>query len=275
MRLIGIILVVIGLYFAIARPWFNSNFSGEEVASVTVYDKTEATDRSRGWRVNQILLDPENNPVRIRIAVHRLPGQVYNDGLLKLLVRVADVDTSGNSSKPILDENVTVHLNTQTSSSLPSGEAKTFVVSTSEFYVDYRGYHKIGALPVIPANTSINSADLDIDRNIIQIDASIIKAVSPIGSSGTVIGFLMVFGGFLLISFFKRRKAAIAEAQPPLEEDDGLILEPHPLEENPIPEVLPVEPEPRKKPEPRKTSEPRKTNVGKTIKWGRDAGKKR
>lgn len=263
MRLIGIILVVIGLYFAIARPWFNANFSGEEVANVTIYDKTQSVDQNRGWQVNQVFLDPTNNPVRVRIAVHRLPGQVYNDGLLKLLIRVADVDSSGNSSKPILDEEVTVHLNAETSSSLPSGEAKTFVVSSSDFFIDFRGYHKVGALPVIPRRKSVNSADLDIDRNIIQIDASVIKSAAPIGSSSTILGFAMVFGGFVLISFFKRKKLAPNPPQPPVEDTDGLILEPHPLEDNPIPEVPPV------------TPEPRKTNVGKTIKWGRDAGKKR
>ena len=96
MRLIGILLIVAGLFYAIARPWFGAESTTTQLAKAVVFDQQKIASQNRGWQVSNVFLDKANSPARIRINVFRLPGDSYDNRGLKLLVRVAPISKSGD-----------------------------------------------------------------------------------------------------------------------------------------------------------------------------------
>ena len=278
MRFVGILLIVAGMFYAVARPWFSSNFTGEEHANAVIFDKNKTNSSSKGWKIARVFLDQENNPARIRIKVWRLPGQIYGDANIKLLVRVAPIGLDGKTSAPIINQQVFINLENVDSQTLPQSDAKLAVTSTREFEIDKTGQYKIGAYPIAADNVSDGQSDLNIDKNIIRIDAVVMGGVEAVGSSSPIFGGALVVLGIIMLSIFKRRKSnrnignSSNPTAPPatIPDDDNIVapgadtqkpVEPDPIKRKPV-EPAPIAPKPQ-------------TDVGKTIKWGRDAGKKR
>ena len=283
MRFIGIILIIAGLFYAIARPWFNSNFTGEELAQTVIFEKSGAEYDDRGWQVSNIFLDEKNNPARVQLNVWRLPGQFYDGNILKLLVRVAPISRDGTILSPKLNQQITIDLDNSTSSTLPSSEAKLISISSDEFEIDHTGNYKIGAVPISADNVITGNAEFEIDSNIVRIDAVVMGGVEAVGTSSPIIGAGLVLLGILILSIFRRKTSRRQHKLPeqnqhrpqndipqadiePVATDDGQRQQRQTRSRQPAPQPEPV---------PKPVAEPTKTNVGKTIKWGRDAGKKR
>ena len=264
MRFIPILLIVAGLYMAVVKPWFSTTLTGEELAQTQVYDRANTTGGARGWNVSTVFLEKENSPAIIRIKVSRLPGQHYDNGKLKLLVRLAPISQDGTAGQTIVNEAVTINLETGNSGNSTTQAQEISVISTSEFEVPRTGNYKIGAFPISSNNASNGNPDLEIDRNITGISAIVMSGVEPVGKSNAILGFALIAVGLALMSIFKRRKrrrkAAGPLAPPParVEPDDQSEEITSSVKEKPAPESDPVPPS---------------SNVGKTIKWGRDAGK--
>ncbi|MCF6321268.1 MAG: hypothetical protein L3J32_05795 [Rhizobiaceae bacterium] len=268
MRIIGIIMIVIGLFYAVAKPWFGSNFTGEEIARATVFDKSKSNNKDQGWRVSEIFLQGDNQTIRIRMNVLRLPGQIYDNGKLRLLVRVAPAGQAGAAQRPLLSEEITVSLEGTRSGGTSSTEPYLIFATSKEFTIQRSGQYKIGAIPNTGGNVGNNG--LDIDANIIGIEAQVLSGVQATGSSNTLFGGALVVFGIVLMSIAKRRKLrgntkmATAPPKPVATADPADNINPAIGRDEPPPAPPVVKPKPAPK-----------TDVGKTIKWGRDAGKKR
>jgi len=262
-------MIVIGLFYAVAKPWFGSNFTGKEIARSTVFDKSKSNSEDRGWRVGQISLPGDSDKVRIRINVLRLPGQIYDNGKLNLVVRLARSGQVGSSSTPLMSEEVSVSLE-NTGSNTDSTEPYLIFATSSEFTVVRAGQYKIGAIPKLDGTSTGNISD--IDANIIGIEAQVLSGVQTTSSSNTLFGGALVIFGIVLMSIAKRRKlrgnteTASAPAKPVATADPADNINPAIGRKEPPPP--PPVPKAKPKPDP-------ETDVGKTIKWGRDAGKKR
>jgi hypothetical protein len=267
LRLIGILLIVAGLFYAIARPWFNSNFTGEEFAQTVFFDKAKSNDRNRGWQISKVFLEEENNPARIRIKVLRIPGRVNDNKNMKLLVRVAPIGRDGATQTPILNQPVTINLVNETSNSQPATEPKRIFASTEEFEITRTGQFQIGAFPISPDNVTIGQPELKIDGNITRIEAVVMGGVEKVSSSGPMLGVALVILGIVLLSIFKRLKSRprgnnLPHRNRPAKEIPRTDAQPEKASKNAPPVSRKSKPVPKPQ-----------TNVGKTIKWGRDAGK--
>ena len=273
MRLVGILLILAGLFFAIAKPWFQSNFTGEEIASFAFFEKNQGDNSSEFWNVSERALSQENNPHRIRINVKRLPGQKYQNGKLKLLVRIAPLASDGSTQEAAFAETITINLENATDNP-PDSAAQLISTSTSVFNIPQSGNYKIGAIP-LPSNAKkIIVPDFKIDPNIVSIGSIVQGRVEETSSLSAIKGIAMVIFGIVLVSMSGRRKrrkrAGRQRRNAPTHIPEEAITS-VPLERAPPPKA----PKPKPTPKPAVPKPERKTNVGKTIRWGRNAGKKK
>ena len=273
MRLVGILLILAGLFFAIAKPWFQSNFTGEELAQQTFFKKSSGNNNAMGWEVGQIKLDSANNPHRIRINVKRLPAQKYLNGKLKLLVRVAPLANDGSAQEAAFAETITINLENATDNP-PDGGPQLISTSTSVFNISQSGNYKIGAIPLPAVAKRIVAPDFKIDPNIVSIKSIVHGQVEEVSSLSSIKGFAMVIFGIVLVSIAgrrKRRKMATSQRQYAPTPGPEETITSAPQERAPPPKP----PKPKPTPKPVALKPERKTNVGKTIRWGRNAGKKK
>lgn len=266
MRIIGILLIVAGLYFAVAKPWFSTNLTGEELATTKVYDRKKALGKNRGWEVGSVFLEKESSPAIIRLKVGRLPGQFYNNAKLKLLIRLAPVSRDGTTDGTIVNEAVTVDLDTGVSETSSGQELQLAVISTKEFVIPATGNYKIGAFPIAGNNVTQGSTSLKIDPNITQISAIVMSDVEVVASSSPLRGGVMIVAGILLMSIAKRRRKLRVKPQ------KDVSTTPVAKKPEPVATQIDIDKQPEREKE---IAPPPKTDVGKTIQWGRDAGKKR
>ena len=278
MRLVGILLILAGLFFAIAKPWFQSNFTGEELGKQTFFKKSSGQSDTMGWEVGEINLDSANNPHRIRINIKRLPAQKYQNGKLKLLVRIAPLANNGSTQEAEFAETITINLENATDNP-PDGAPQLISTSTSVFDISQSGNFKIGAIPLPAVAKNIVAPDFKIDPNIVSIVSIVQGSVEEVSSLSAIKGFAMVILGIGIVSISSRRKrkkrAGRQRRNAPARAPENTI-ETH---DTPVsrqeraPPLKPPEPKPAPK---RAAPKPvRKTNVGKTIRWGRNAGKKK
>ncbi len=272
MRILGILLIVAGLFYAVAKPLFDSGPAGEEVAKTLFYDRSNSSDEAKGWQVSKVFLETGNNPQNIRITVSRMTGKLDEGRNLKLLVRVAPISQSGATLPSVLNQPVTIDLEDENSNTRsPSGQMK-ILVSTKEFEIEQTGQFKIGAFPIAADNVTVGKPELEIDRKIIRIEAVLIGRAEAGDSSNSLLGVGLVVLGIIVLSLFRRRKIqsngqiSADQIQPENEMEEESL-------ENPIdrsgPPVVSDEPEPK-----RQSARPkRETDVGKSIQWGRDADK--
>ena len=275
MRLIGILLIIAGLFYAIARPWFGAEDTTTQLAKAVIFDQQKIAGQNRGWQVSNVFLDKVNSPARVRINVLRLPADSYDNRGLKLLVRVAPISQSGEIQAAEVNQPVIIDLENGFDNPA-GGNARLHSISTEEFQINRTGQYKIGAVPVSADNVTTSAPALEIDRNIIRIEAVVLSGIEATGSSGLVLGVAMVLFGFILLSIFKRQQKIIGGTQetrrPPEDVADSQADE---VVDEVIDEVqsrVENDDTPEREVPPQRQS---KTGVGKTIKWGRDAGKKR
>ncbi len=273
MRLVGILLILAGLFFAIAKPWFQSNFTGEEIANFAFFEKNQGDNSSEFWNVSERALSQENNPHRIRINVKRLPGQKYQNGKLKLLVRIAPLASDGSTQEAAFAETITINLENATDNP-PDSAAQLISTSTGVFNIPQSGNYKIGAIP-LPSNAKkVIVPDFKIDPNVVSIRSIVQGRVEETSSLSAIKGFAMVIFGIVLVSMSGRRKrrkrAGRQRRNAPARAPENTI------ETHDTPVSRQERAPPPKPPEPKPAPKPvRKTNVGKTSRWGRNAGKKK
>ncbi len=272
MRILGILLIIAGLFYAVAKPLFNAGPAGEEVARTLFFDRSNTSDENKGWQVSKIFLEKDKNPLNIRITIFRMTGKLDEGRNLKLLVRVAPVSQSGTTLPSVLNQPVTIDLEGGDSGSQsPSGQMK-ISVSTKEFEIEQTGQFKIGAFPIAADNVTIGKPELEIDGKIIRIEAILTGSAEAGNSSNSLLGVGLVVLGIIMLSLFRRRKnrqnAQVPpdQIQPENDMQDRGLENPAPRSEPP---VISDEAEPKRQPARHK----RETDIGKTIQWGRDADK--
>lgn|GEM_PF-4495409 len=257
MRFIAIILIFAGLFYAFGKPFFGGGSTGEQVANTVFFDRAKAGSENAGWQVSNVFLENDKNPLIIQVKP-TLNGRNFNtDKPLKLLIRVAPIAQNGTTLPAIVNQPVT----------LDPANANT--VATKPFDIDQTGQYKIGTFPIAADNVTIGRPDLEIDRNIVSIEATILGQARSGGSSGWLMGIGLVVLGIIMLSIFRRGKLPQPKSEQEVdlqEEDDSPV---------PDPDIQPAD-NPARKAEPEVRQEPppkRKTDVGKTIQWGRDADK--
>ncbi len=258
MRIIGILLILAGLFYAFGKPFLGGQSTGEQVANTVFFDRAKSNNENAGRQVSTVFLENDNNPLIIQIKL-TLDGRSYkSDEPMKLLVRVAPIAQNGSTLPAVLNQPVTIDLGNSES------------VFTKEFVIEQTGQYKIGAFPIAADNVTIGQPDLEVDRNILSIEAAILGHAEAGGSSGWLMGIGLVVLGIIMLSIFRRggKQQANTELERELEEEDRdsqeldaeIQTSSHPPEN--------VEPEVRQEPPP---PSKRKTDVGKSIQWGRDA----
>lgn len=262
MRLLGILLLLGGLYFAIAKPWFSTQFTGEKIATSTLFQKGD------GWRAGTVELDDDDGPFRTRINVYRLQGKIRSRERLHLIFRVQDA----NSGSVVVEKRLALNLD-EASNNTRSDVEQLHSVAVEAFDVPDESTYKVGVVPVSANNP--DRVDLNIHPNILRVEAVTSQKVEAGGADNLFNGALMIGAGILLISLAgRRRRRARAPEKRPAEpiahskEHDAKrseFDEPDRTKSDLPPDV----------PEPPIAPPKRESDVGKTIKWGRDAGKER
>ncbi len=272
MRILGILLIIAGLFYTVAKPLFDAGSSEEEIAKTLFYDRSNSSDENRGWQVSRIFVEKEDNPLNIRITVSRVIGKLDDGGNLKLLVRVAPISQSGTTLPSVLNQPVTIDLEDNNSETQSQSGQMSMSVSTREFDIERSGQFKIGAFPVASDNVTVGKPKLEIDGKIIRIEAILLSKSEAGSSSNSLLGVGLVVLGIILLSLFRRRKAkSNGKVSPDQKQPDSEIEEgggEYPADRSDSP-VISDKPEPESPP----VSSERKTDVGKTIQWGRDADK--
>jgi hypothetical protein len=260
LRFIGIILIFAGLFYAFGKPFLGGQSTGEQVANTVFFDRSKSNGENAGWQVSNVFLENDNNPLIIQIKLS-LEGRKNNtDQPLKLLVRVAPIAQNGSTLPAVLNQPVTMDLGNSDS------------VSTKEFVIEQTGQYKIGAFPIAADNVTIGRPDLEVDRNILSIEATILGHAEAGGSSGWLMGIGLVVLGIIMLSIFRRGRKQSPKNE--LEQVSGNVdrdsQELDPQIQAPSNPADNVEPEVRREPPPLPK---RNTDVGKSIQWGRDANK--
>ena len=246
MRLIGIFLIIAGLYYGVARPWLGQATTEKELTQTVVFDKQKIDGQNLGWQVANVLLEQKFNTAHIRIDLWYLPGTNLKDSNLKLLVRVAPINQDGEIEEAELNQSVVINLGSENANSDTSDGVRLITALTNKFNISRTGQYKIGAFPISADNVTFGKPDLKIDSSIIRIDAVVITGSGATGSFDQLFGSplsggVLVIFGIIVLSFFKRRKTKRGTASI----------------------------------SPKKSAKSAKPASAKTIRWGRDAGKKR
>ncbi|MCP4183381.1 MAG: hypothetical protein GY761_08695 [Hyphomicrobiales bacterium] len=258
MRFIGIILILAGLFYAFGKPFLGWQSTGEQVANTVFFDRSKSSGENAGWQVSSVFLENDSNPLIIRIKLSLEGRKNETDEPLKLLVRVAPIAQNGSTLPAVLNQPVTIDL------------ANGNSVSTKEFAIEQTGQFKIGAFPIAADNVTIGRPDLEVDRNILSIEAAILGHARVGGSSGWLMGIGLVVLGIIMLSIFRRgrKQPADNELEREFEEEDRDSQESDAEIQTSGSPPENVEPEVRQEPPP---PSKRKTDVGKSIQWGRDA----
>lgn len=252
MRIIGVIFVVAGILLAIGLPWFQSNLTGEEVTIATLYD------RDNGWRLSEVHLDPDDNPHRVRINIFRLRTEIRDNSIFPVIFRMAS-KTDGQKK---IEETLNIDLRNSATGIMPEGAPKLISQSTPAFNIEEQGDYKFGAIPLAPGKAN----PLRIDRDIVRINARVFKKVQATSTSYRNYGICSVIFGIIILSFFGRSSKARHQPSGAPGTQNGAEIEAG---------TKPKVARDSKDVGIENKSKKSKTSVGKTIRWGRDAGKRR
>lgn len=185
MRIISLLVLILGIVFAVIYPWMTENFAGDEVGSWRVYD------RGGSFQPVEVTLSDRDAPVRVIVDLRAI-GQFYPSGSETALTVTASTDgrtvlaeeLSFIHTSPREDSPQTADLVYRDSPGLiePASEAVyTFMVGEGD-----------------AATLEINSVDLILRRNALRFDRQL-----------QTIGFVLMGVGFasLFFSLFRRRKS--------------------------------------------------------------------
>ena len=87
MRFLSVLLILAGLAIAFALPLYQTDFAGEAVETVEVFDRTKGGWRD-GWRDGEIGLTASGGPYRIRLEGELISGSMNLPATLPVFVEL-------------------------------------------------------------------------------------------------------------------------------------------------------------------------------------------
>ena len=87
MRFLSVLLILAGLAIAFALPLYQTDFAGEAVETVEVFDRTKGGWRD-GWQDGEIGLTTDDGPYRIRLEGELISGSVNLPATLPVFVEL-------------------------------------------------------------------------------------------------------------------------------------------------------------------------------------------
>ncbi len=109
MRKLALLLILAGLALVVLRPWLQTGFSGNEIASFNLFER-----QGEGWKSAAVTLSPSDNPFRLRINASFVVDAKIRPVKLPLKVRISGADGV------VLDG--TVSLKTDLQGAAPEGQ---------------------------------------------------------------------------------------------------------------------------------------------------------
>ncbi len=193
MRKIASFLILLGVGLAVLLPWIQSNFAGNEIVSLPVYDREDG-----GWRTGIVKISPDDNPVRIRIDAKYLVDAKLPPNGLPITIRVSGADGV------VLDG--TISISTSLKGSAPEQEK---MVSTSAplFAIADSGDYLI---EVGLASNATQSGILD--PGLSSVRAALIRNAVEADNRYQMPGVILAIFGVYLMMRSRRRKPPTAGA---------------------------------------------------------------
>ena len=187
MRLFSLLLIVIGLGGAVLIPWYQSNFTGYEVTSQTVYrPETGPTEFS-------LELSPRLNPLRVVLEVRFQPGQKLASRTLDFQLLVSQAET------PVLKARLEVPTAAR---GAPEGDQITGM-NSPVFPVANDGIYTISVTPI-----ESDARQTETLANVVSVTAKVRAKVTEPVLDFQWQGIMLAILGFYLLMRTRRQKRA-------------------------------------------------------------------
>lgn len=191
MRLFLLLLLIVGLLLGLGYPWANTHFSGEEIGSWRVYD------RSGPYRPVTVHLQQGDAPVRAFVDMQPLRNFIPTEGRTALTAVVT------RQGRDILVETLSYASSKATNKGSPQGP-QVYRDSIGDIDTVADGDYTITIGPGDYDGLEVAQVDLVLRRDVVKADWRVVSG----GIALTVIGIV----GLILLR--RRRRSAAKEAPP-------------------------------------------------------------
>jgi len=196
MKMMGLLMILAGLFLAFVYPSFQNTTSGKELSTFMSYQ------RGAPWKPNEVVLDKAGNPFQLRLTGNFLPGSPYLDRALAL-----DVSIRGPTGSALMETiNISPEAGAMTRPVSKNGDGSVVLIAnTSAFSISNSGTH------IIKISTSG-----EVDFSLTSISVTVVgKAFVP-DTLFRIPGIIMAVFGVILIfrSRKKKRHKSVSPAKP-------------------------------------------------------------
>jgi len=188
MRLLGFLLIVVGLALAIGLPLYQSDFTGEEITQKRIYDRSVAGN-TNVWTPLTLDLSEAQNPVRIRLEGSRAKGGSYAGTGYPVSVELTGPQGT------VLSAGLDINLTSESAGGPP--DEQRLYANLPDFDVIADGPHTLSVTPQLDRDISVLWMDAEFLANVQRPDNTWFRP----GLVTAGIGAAMVFIGN------RRRKA--------------------------------------------------------------------
>ena len=193
MRFLSVLLILAGLAIAFALPLYQTDFAGEAVKTVEVFDRTQGGWRD-GWQDQEIDLKTSGGPYRIRLEGELISGSVNLPSTLPVFVELT------GPQGPVFSGEFKLGVREENSNS--GTAAERLFISLPEFDVLADGAHTLSVRLLTEG-----------DINLARMEAEIIGGAQAADYSFTSAGLgIFAIGTLLYLISGRRRKKARKES---------------------------------------------------------------
>jgi len=192
MRKLALLLLLAGLALVVLRPWLQTGFSGNEIASFNLFER-----KGEGWKSAAVTLSPSDNPFRLRINASFVVDAKTRPVKLPLKVRISGADGV------VLDG--TVSLKTDLQGAAPEGQ-KVKSITAPVFAIVNGGEY------LIEVGVDADAPNYDLqDPGLSAVNANIAGNVTEADDGYLLPGVVMIVLGISFLARKRRKRPAGTE----------------------------------------------------------------
>ena len=197
MRILAILMILGGLGAGVILPWAQSNFIGEEIHKVTLYEK------GGEWQGHRVALSSDQNPLKLNLRMYFVAGSKISANRVPVEVAVSGPD--GIVLNGVLNVSTDVNTDSTNQNTFKSIGSPIFeIIEPGDYGIEAR----LGAMP-----DEFSGAALSISK----VEAVVIAGAMEPLDDYKMYGIFVAFAGFYLLmrSRRNRRNQDMNTPQPP------------------------------------------------------------
>ena len=178
MRFLSVLLILAGLAVAFALPLYQTDFAGEPVETLTVFDRTQGGWRD-GWQDREVDLSTDGGPYRVRLEGRLTSGSANLPSTLPVFVELT------GPQGPVFSGEF--KLGVQEKNSNSGTVSERLFISLPEFDVLANGSHTLSVRLLTERDINLARMEAEIAGNAQAADYSFTSAGLGIFAIGTLL----------------------------------------------------------------------------------------